>query len=445
MSALPVGPNLDRLPRQTNDTLLLISLALLLAGPRVEIAAVGGSSIRLEDLILAVLLWKVVQRWKDARDLGYPASGMRVLVAVSILAVFISVLSGSIMPLSGMLYGLRQLEYWAVFPVVLYVLMTAGREFEQRLWRLLKFITVLQVSTAVLQFSGLLTVSFSKFSLERGAGLTSGPYELGAMCAALACVWFARGNHGFALVAVVGLFVSSSRVSILALGVGLLVLVVRQAVGVRRSSAADRARTSSSFVVVTFGLAFSALLYPLAAPILIEPLQARVQSTSISETWAYAGQYAGFLTPPTTSDEYVAIAYSGISRGVDFEMLGANGDTSNLVRFFRWQVLLGATNTPSEVIFGHGPSFAGPSVDGGLLRIFIELGVAGCLAWLLLLRRITAGTRHWFVATVVIFVVGSVFIDVFFAMRPMILFWLLAALSRFEVTGAKTQNSVAVN
>lgn len=425
------------------DRALLGVLFILLAGPRLVLVPFGGSSLRLEDLILAGLLLLVVARWAQITNYGYRATGVLILSVVTALSIALATVAGSINFLSGILYGARQLEYWVVFPLVWLAVRERGESFQRGLIRVLKWVTLIQVSVALLQVAGVLNLGFSKFALDRGAGLTAGPYELGALCAALACFWIARGEFALGAVASLGVLLSSSRISLLALVVGLAVVAVMFfRTSERQVKVRLNPRTVGGLLVL---LAVVTATSTTALASIAGPLRDRVESTSLTSTWTYAGQYAAFVTPPENSAEYAEVAYASIADGVDFGLLGASGDTSNLVRFYRWQILLDSTDGPAEYLFGHGPSFAGPSVDGAFLRVFIEGGILGLAAWGLLFRRVSKGATAGFVGVVATFCVGALFIDVIFAMRPMILFWILAALSSPGVVRARPSNPASVD
>jgi hypothetical protein len=410
---------------------LIVCLALLLLSPRVVILPLGGSSLRLEDFLLAGMLVLVIRRWRSIRARGYASTGVIYVALVSGISVLLNSAMRSIDPFAGALYGARVLEYWIVFPLVWMALVSYGASFESSLVRLLKAVTIVQVGVAAAQVAGVLTFSFSKFSLERGAGLTAGPYELGAICAALACVWFARGELQYALIATLGVVLSSSRISLVAVLFGVLWLLLARTRG-GRESAPMKVKPQVMIVALFVGAAGLALGSTTASGAL-KPIGDRLGSTSISSTWHYAGDYASAVSPPASSAEYSQIAYQSITNGVDFELLGAGGDTSNLVRFFRWRILLNSTDSVTEWAIGHGPSFAGPSVDGAIFRVVIELGLVGLVAWGVMAKRLFVGRTKWIQAVGVTYLIGSMFIDVLFAMRPMLLLWILVALNLAQI------------
>lgn len=415
---------------------IIAATAWLLVAPRIPLFGVGGSSVRAEDFLL-VILGSIVLIHSTKLPRHFGRSGIALLVTVNLIAAAAAVLSARVDVLPAVLYSMRILEYWVVLPALGLGFRCLGAGLVPKL---LGFVTVAQVSTAVLQTYAGFSIGFSKFSYDRGSGLTAGPYELGAMCAMLAIYWLWRGNWIFTCASIAGVFISASRISIPALLVGAACLVI-----VRRSAGKKTAGVKSKLgpvnVALSAGLLSVAALFfalsPVATAKIGEPTFERLQGTSTVESWQKAGDMAASYKSPETVDEYDFLAYESVKYSLSQGEagFGSTGDDSTLVRFFRWHVLIDAIDNASELLLGLGPSFAGPSVDGSYVRVFAETGVVGLIAWCLAFRRWFMGAAPWLAGVLATVLVGAVFIDILVALRPMVLMWLLVAVARFEVSG----------
>lgn len=422
----------------TGSFIVLAGLLWLTAGPRVDIMEFAGSSVRIEDALLALALVAVVAQWKTVRPLINGRTGIALVTMISIATAGIAAVLGTVHLAPALLYAVRPFEYWAIFPVALALLDTGGRRAETALVRVLALTTIAHSAVATAQFLFGFNIGFSAFSLERGAGLTNGPYELGAIMAMLICFWLAEGRMVLAAVAAGGLLMSLSRISIIGAMCGLAAMAI--AMLIRKSPATDlRKRTLRPGSVITATVAIVAILlaFPLLSTKVIQPAIDRTQSTSISASWEAGRQLAAITPRSADSDQYAATAYEAIGDTVLDNV--TSGDASNEVRFYRWNLLLNEITRSSERVFlGLGPSFAGPSVDGAYLRIVAESGLVGAIVWMAMFGRWIRRAPSWFVGAAVSLFVGGVFIDIFYAERPMVFLWLLLALAVHRGSTRKT-------
>jgi hypothetical protein len=427
-------------------TPIIIAISVwLLAGPRVELLQVAGSSLRLEDFILVFLWCHVARSWGKIRNHKLLSRGIGAVIAVSLFAGALGASTSRVELLPSLLYALRPLEYWVLYPAIALILFEDQGRARGWIVRALTLITLLQAGTAALQYLGGINLGFSRFSYERGAGLSAGPYELGAISAMLACYWFASRRYGLFAISVAALLMSQSRVSLLGLGLaGLVFIATRRQSDRANSGSTSKAKSgklpSSLLVVGSTLLAIGAILAtPLVLASVIVPALTRLDQTSPMASW----QEANFVVDRTplqpTSKEYGKAAYDEI--GSSILQVTTSSDASNVVRFYRWQLLLReVTKSPQEILFGLGPSFAGPSVDGAFLRVWIESGLIGVIAWGVVCSRWVHSKQAWFTAVVSTFLVGSIFIDLPFAMRPMLLLWMLFAVAERD-TVVNVKNS----
>lgn len=424
---------------------ILFATTWLLVAPRIPIFNLGGSSIRAEDFILVFLGITVLARWKTL-PLGIAQSGIALIVVVNLTAAVVATATDRVDFLPAAFYSLRVAEYWLVLPALCLVFCSLGSEM---IPKILGFVTVAQVFTAALQTIAGVNVGFSKFSYERGSGLTAGPYELGAICAMLAVYWVWKRSWLLTATAIAGVLVSASRISIpaLLLGIGCMVIFQRLRLGMRREkiwTRGNRVRGPANVVltILLFAVAvFTYAVQPADDDKLADPTLARFQDTSVVEAWGKSGAMASNYESPATSEDYSFIAYDsvGVSLSQGELGFGSSGDDSNLVRFFRWHILLETINDPLRLAIGLGPSFAGPSVDGSFVRMFAETGLFGLMVWFFAVRKWFKGAMPWLVGALVTVLVGGVFIDILVAMRPMVLMWVFVALSRYEAAQKKFQ------
>lgn len=413
---------------------VLLACTWLLTGPRVDIASVGGTGVRLEDAIFVALFAYVAQHGLSLVNRTHLRALSWALIA-SMLSVIAAIAANRVSPLTAILYTLRPYEYWIILPALLCALHSArdAVQSEAFIRRTLGFVTLAQTSVAALQFAGV-PLGFSKFSIERSAGLTAGPYELGAIGAMLACYWLAQRHTGLMLLSITAVILSQSRISLVATLVGLVAVTLTGA----REKARFRKPNPIYVVIATAGIIVGTIFILPNLPSVVSPTADRVAETSLTDSWQRAHATSSAVSAPHDTDEYLNIAFTQISQNVISE--SDSSDTSNVVRFFRWQVLGMAIGADAlAATFGLGPSFAGPSVDGGIFRVFIETGIFGICTWIAWMLTALKGSARWLGSVLLSIMVGAVFIDINFALRPMVLFWLMAAVANYSayIRGSK--------
>lgn len=486
--------------------MLALLLLWLLVGPRIELPGLRG--LRAEDLVfvalaaLCVLHLLRAGRVRSLRAL-LPLRGTTVAIgavaATGLISAAVATARGMVDPLTSVLFAVRPLEYWIAFPAALLLLRSDDSRWTRRIDVLLVIVTVLQTTFAVMQYYFGLQIGFSHAAYTRAAGLTVGPYELGAISATLVVYWIAHGRWTMASIAAIALFASISRISILGAGIAVAVLaagwVLHLLRRVRGSSwraalrpyrrprlvaAGQVVSVATAAVVLAFtvgliGLPEAAPQVPAAAPPSTAPIEApsgsldaepseaasarpepptdtstgpqapsdsidrRLASTSVLGSWNAARTIAARVPHAWNAAEYQFSAYTGMNIYLNVNTAADAGiEASNLVRFFRWNLILDTVDDPADVVFGLGPSFVGPSVDGSYLRFFADGGLLGVLAWLLLIVTWLRKSPFWMICVTISLSVGALFIDIVYAERPMALFWLLLAVSIARRTPATT-------
>lgn len=467
--------------------ILALLLLWLLVGPRVDLPGVHG--LRVEDLLFAVLAAVCALHLRGFGRPSGPTIAIVGVVVTGVISAAVASARGTVDPITAVLYAVRPIEYWIAFPATVLLLRSASGLWTRRIQILLAVVTVLQTAFAIMQYYFGLPIGFSHAAYTRAAGLTVGPYELGAISAALVVYWVAHGRWTMASLASVALAASISRVSLLGAAAGVAILAAAWLLHLRRRVAEEglrqtialhgrpRVRTAGHLVSVAAAglvLAFTlGLIHPPATVTIAEPpagdggaastapsadptpsptatasetpspgagsdpisapsdsIAERLASTSLLGSWNLGAQLAAAVPPVHTSAEYDDVAYARLDQFVDLNAAEANGiDPSNLVRFFRWHFILDTIHDPVDVVFGLGPSFVGPSVDGSYLRFFADGGILGVFAWLALIVTWLRRRPLWMVSVTVSLLVGAVFIDIVYAQRPMVLFWLMLAIS----------------
>lgn len=421
---VPVSP--------VGTALTVFSVGWLLIGPRIELVGVGGASLRVEDFVLLLLGIFALKNWGVIRANRLIRPGIGLVLLTSLVCVGVAVSLGEVEPLPSILYAVRPLEYWVVYPALAVTVWRDRIRAIRYIQVCLALVTVLNAGVAALQYLGDVSIGFSKFSNQRGAGLTAGPYELGAISAMVACYWFTRRHYFLVVLSLASVLMSQSRVSLAAAAISLVIIHIagrKSKAGPAGKSAAPRAESPRpvSVVACTAIVVGVVLAGPVLNSTLVQPAIERAQGTSVVASWTSAASVVGRSSHLTTSEEYASVAYAGI--GESILNATASSDASSAVRFFRWQLLLRETlKDPLHVIFGLGPSFPGPSVDGAVLRVFVETGLLGLVAWGFLVRNWLHSTPVWFKAVVLSLLIGSLFIDLLFALRPMVVLWTLFAL-----------------
>lgn len=405
----------------------LLTTAWLLLGPRVELFGVAQSSVRVEDLLLVLLAIHVASRWRTVRESMMIRPGIALVVLVSLAAALVGTLHGRVDPLPSLLYALRPLEYWVIYPALALTFATDAARATYWLPRLLAFATWVEAGTAALQYVGGVSIGFSSFTNARGAGLTAGPYELGAIGAILGCYWVAKRRPSLVILATLAVLMSQSRISLIGLAVGATIAWIWRPQHTRLPRV-RRLPEALPVVAATVLLAVGIAASPLILAKVISPSIDRVQETSLQDAWHEASTVSSMTSRTANSSRYAVTAYDAIGQSVVRD--SNSSDVSNVVRFYRWQLLLReAGQSPETVALGLGPSFAGASVDGNYVRIFGETGLIGVAAWVLMLFRWLRRTPSWFIGAALSLMIGALFIDLFVAMRPMILLWALLALA----------------
>jgi len=382
---------------------------------KISILNFGGSAVRPEDFLIAIILpamW--VQNKNSFRRVPSYMRYFFAFIGVTVISAVINGIVGRVPLGVSLLYALRQVEYFLFFFI--------GRD----LWRkgfeyhrLASAYILYGVSMSFLSQIGAIP-KFSVMDATRWGGNTSGPYEFAVVLAIMASFVMLAPNKRAGYVrfpslflAIIGIFMSQSRITLLA-----FLFVFR--------SLFPRWSVLKLFMVTTLlivaGVATLSLYSSQHSNASAAVPATRFQNSSdfqiVNEI---AGRFPA-IKPVLTSDEYQKDAFQTAvfaGRGED--------DLSAYVRFFRWAVLIKSSAQSVEtVLIGLGPSFGTSAVDGNYVRIFVEDGVIGLLligAFFSCVIRKNFTHNMEMRNILVILLVSAIFIDVLESLRPMILFW----------------------
>jgi hypothetical protein len=110
-------------------------------------------------------------------------------------------------------------------------------------------------------------------------------------------------------------------------------------------------------------------------------------------------------------------------------------DASGMIRVYRWATLLKTTvSSFDSVVIGLGPSFGSAAVDGYFVRVFIETGLTGFVAFLLFARALLLqrnGAHGAFREFIIILLVTACAIDIFTSYKAMLLLWTWHGMNEF--------------
>ena len=152
----------------------LLCVTLILLTPRVNIIAIGGSTIRLEDvLFLLNALWlSLFKRSKDNFS-DFENKIIKTVIYISVLGVistFLAVALGRNSLVVGLLYALRPLEYASIVPTI-FLLSRTSKDTLQKLPLILTIVIFLPTIT---QEFFKLQIGTDRFGFSRNSALTGG-------------------------------------------------------------------------------------------------------------------------------------------------------------------------------------------------------------------------------------------------------------------------------
>jgi O-antigen ligase len=349
----------------TELALHIILLSMLLS-PEIVVGGVGGISIgkpevkaealvlRMEDLILATVTFAWFARTALFKELGLirrtPLNPAIFAYIVSlILATLLGVYTGSVRPIRGFFYALKYLEFFVVY------FMTVNYVQEERQMR--RLLTTALLTCAVAAVMGIAQIPSGErvsapFEGKYGEPNTFGGYLIFMLALILGHLLSARalpaalGWLALSGLVTMPLLYTLSRTSWVAAIPMLLTLIV----------------LSPRRLILMIGLGSLVVVGPLAFP-------------------------------KQVVDRYNYTLHDRVDRS-DYRVGGSRLDTSTAARLDSWKD--GIAGWAKRPLFGYGVT-GFTFMDAQFVRVLVETGLVGLLAFLWLLARIfrLAWSTHW--------------------------------------------------
>ncbi|MFT6330315.1 MAG: hypothetical protein ACJAYN_002256 [Bermanella sp.] len=385
----------------------IVSAVLLLFGFKYPLDGFLGTGVRLDDIVL----FSVVLLLFIARDgvVDFPRFiwPLCVVLFCALVSMVISSLYGTgLNYFQAILFTLRHVEYFLIFSI--------GRVIPvDSFYQLLRYFVIYQLIIVLFQKIGYLGFGTTYNIVERQVGSTGGPWELAVIASLPFFLFWERREYLYMAVSGYLIWATGSRITITSTAIVSLVLILVVVI----SGNSRRALTAG------FGL----LLVSVAVLILV--------STGVSEgvfferlasvlDFDFGGLSlieVGEITP-----EQFALYDSKYIKG-DLSSLGY--EASAVSRFSRWMLALSTyINYPIIFqIFGLGPSFFGDALDGSFLRLLVTTGLVGLSAYLIyviIVLHFFYRCSRYFLAFIVVFFFSAILIDVIYAMKANVMYWL---------------------
>ena len=365
---------------------------------KINILEIGGSGIRLDDLLLFASLPLFLFIF-DKVAFRPEFKFYFLFVGFSLLSLILGVLFNRISFLEGAFYWFRNIQYMCFF---LFGMVLASYINVDRVFR---YYVIYVVIFLLLQYFSLIPT----FSLFVGSGRavanTSGPYELAALMGLTAFFfWFESPKKMYIALSIIILFFTQSRISLVALIVilffaafkmrGRLVFLGLCVAGVFAVSFADIGALDRFTLLFdqktldSFGIIFDGIPH-------------------FNNTWAYR--------------EWAFVDYVDV-------LADAEGDRSTYIRLIRQYSLFQSIKEcgASCALFGLGPSFASAAVDGNLTRLLVEYGAVGTFLFIFGIWKVVAATgkkvvKYYFL----LLLITAIAIDILVSSKAMFLLWFL--------------------
>lgn len=373
-------------------------LVITLFSFKINVVAIGGSGLRLDDIIFIIGLPLLIFLFSRV-ELRPEFSVFFVFIASSFFSLLLATSYHRISFLEGIFYWGRNIQYMGFF---LIGLILAGYV---DLTKIFKCYIVYVLVFLLLQYFSILPT----FSLFVGSGRavanTGGPYELAVLAALLALYfWFQSKNKVYFLLALIILFLTQSRITLVAL---LLIIFFK----------AFKLRGKVAFLIVTFAAIFFLSFTNLG--VFERFLTLFDEKTLDAAKLLFEG--VPHFSNTTEYRQWAFVDY-GTSLG------GAEGDISTYIRLIRqYSLFLSVQDCGlSCQLFGMGPSFASAAVDGNIVRLLVEYGVIGTCLFIYGLKKIVYSSgnlmlRHYFI----LLLITAIAIDILVSSKAMCLLWFL--------------------
>ena len=382
--------------------LLVFILAVAIFSFKINLISIGGSGIRVDDLLIFLLVIVIIANLKKkfVPINNKPILLTLILVVFSFFSVYINNQLYSLPLLTGVMYSIRILEYMLFFYVGYYL---ANTKFN--LDSFVKLYIIYAFVLIILQTFHIIPI-VSGFSVGRAIANTGGPWELAALISFMLFYTLEYiKNKIYFYISFIILILTQSRITTF------IVLVILFFRFTKRLS-----YKKILFLIGFFIIGTSIILYSN-----LDLVDRYISLFNINTFNSIIGLLDS-INFKIDSNYYFAATYgNGLSN-----VLSMEGDGSALIRFYRWAILIGMTfSTYVSFFIGIGPSFASSAVDGNYVRIFIETGVIGLFLFLYIIYVIFKSTKYDFVmrSYLITIIITAIFIDIYTTYKAMVLMW----------------------
>jgi hypothetical protein len=394
----------------------LLALSLLLL-PRIFLVPAQGSGIRVEDAVL-LGLFPATLALMARREVGMGRAlraGAMYFGCVALSAIVAGLMGRSGM-LVGLAFGIRPVFYASGFYIG-YQLGLRDRSDQRGMAWVASVALVCHVIYGVAARYGIVP-NVASFDPSRLSGLTNGPYDLSAMVCLTVVLLLWMRRRLLVAVAVVALLLTKARIAAAAFLLHLFMLTARL-------------RSVQSW-----------LLLATAVVVAVAAIEARNQDGGLVQTLDVVAEVREEFSDVVDSrDEYLEIANS---EDADTMLISTfqneqEGDPSALLRVVRWSIAVATVlKSPVTIAIGMGPGYFSVALDGNYVRVFAETGSVGLVMFMIFMLSIRrsysdAWARTLALAFILQLMIIALFIDIFFSLKTMTLFWMfLGGLKREE-------------
>ncbi len=382
--------------------LLVFILFVAIFSFKINLISIGGSGIRVDDLLIFLLVIVTIAnlRKKFVPIDNKPIFLTLVLVVFSFFSVYINNQLYGLPLLTGVMYSIRIVEYMLFFYVGYYL---ANTKFN--LDSFVKIYIIYAFVLIVLQTLHIIPV-VSGFSVGRAIANTGGPWELAVVISFMVFYSYQNiQNKLYFYLSFLILFLTQSRITTFAVLLILLITYLKKL-------------TVKRIFIFTTIISIGILVILFSNIELID----RYLNILNMSTFESLLEIISRFDYKIDREYYLAMTYGENLSNI----LSMDGDSSALIRFTRWTILVGMTfSTYLSIIIGIGPSFAGAAVDGNYVRLFIETGIIGLFLFLYIIYIIFKSTKNDFVmrSYLTTIIITAIFIDIYTTYKAMVLLW----------------------
>jgi hypothetical protein len=405
---------------------------LILIMPRVTLMSIGGSSLRVEDILIVVNFLWLLSNHRDMNLInGVNKKVISSVLLISALGVVIAIyssLTGKNSLGIGILYSLRPLEYVSIIPTVFYL----AREYRNQTESIIYWFTLTTCTSAVLQEIFGYKFGVDRFGYSRASGLTGGPYELAMIGLVLIFFWLEKKRYNMALLSFIAVLISSSRISSVALLISGFYFFYQKKKNNDEIAPTTHHNLKTNLIAplfLTVAVLASVGIFTLNNQGLNEQIgnyKDRIISTDTSgRLFQDARNLADSVPSISISKEYNFWVFQSPP---NFLRVLTSSDASTARRYFVWTLVVDTVINHSAVLLGLGPGFFGSAVDSNYVRIFGELGVLGLLLYGYWLRILWRNGKFVLRSQILALCITAIYIDIFVSLKPIILIYLMFVL-----------------